>query len=230
LATEGFDGAHLLTALLDDGDDIALAASDFVGGFLDGIFEAGDEEKKEGCNSDGDQREVPIEPEHNGEDADDRQKIDEDRERGGGCEVLDGDDVVGDRAQECAGLMRVVVGKREALEVVVDAHAEIVGDVLADAFRVVVVDIAGDGAEGGDEDVEDGGEDGEAGLAVAQRKVVNPIEPFGERAGTDDIVDDAAVGRGAESLSPLFCEWLMKMSRDRREALADIAREAEISD
>ena len=47
--------------------------------------------------------------------------------------------------------MRVVVGERQPLEVVVDPHAEIVGHILADALGVVVVDVAGDRAERGDE-------------------------------------------------------------------------------
>ena len=67
-------------------------------------------------------------------------------ERRGRGEVLDGLDVVGDRAQEGAGLVGVVVGEREVLEMIVDAHAQIVRHPLADAFGVIVLDIAGDRA------------------------------------------------------------------------------------
>ena len=61
----------------------------------------------------------------------------------------------------------VVVAEREAVEVVVDAHAQVVGDVLADALGVVVVDVARDRAEHRDEhDAVTAADGGEAHLVV----------------------------------------------------------------
>ena len=45
-----------------------------------------------------------------------------------------------------AGLVGAVVAEREPLQMVIDSHAQVVRDPLADAFGVVVVDIGGDGA------------------------------------------------------------------------------------
>ena len=43
--------------------------------------------------------------------------------------------------------MRIVIAQWEALEMVVCAHAQVVGDALADTFGDVVVDITRDGAK-----------------------------------------------------------------------------------
>jgi hypothetical protein len=70
-------------------------------------------------------------------------------------------------------------------------HAEVVGDPLADALGVVVVDVGGDGAEAGDEDVEQGGDgcDVEAGAAFEQGadEVMNQGAYL---TVADDVVED----------------------------------------
>ena len=47
--------------------------------------------------------------------------------------------------------MRVVIAEGQTLQVVVDPHPQVVGDSLADAFRVVVVDVGCDAVNQGDE-------------------------------------------------------------------------------
>ena len=78
---------------------------------------------------------------------DDRQEIDGDSQRGRTRELLNGIDVVGDGAQHRAGLMAVVVAQRELLQMVVCAHAQVMGDPLARAFRVVILNIGRDGSD-----------------------------------------------------------------------------------
>ncbi len=188
---EGFDDLHGLEALLDYGDDLALLFADFVGGGLDGFFEARDEEEQEGCDGEGDEGEVPVEPEHEAEHADDGEHVDEDVEGGGGGEALDGLDVGGEGAEDGAGLVGVVVAEREALEVAVHAHAEVVRDPLAGALGEVVVDVGGDGAEHGDDDVEAGGDGGDLGFRAAfEERTKEVMEPRGHLVVADDVVED----------------------------------------
>ena len=72
-------------------------------------------------------------------------------ERGGRREALDGLDVGGNGAEDRPGLMGVVVAKRQALQMMIHAQAEVVGDVLANAFGVVVVDVGRDSSQDGDD-------------------------------------------------------------------------------
>ena len=128
----------------------ALLFADVVGRFFDGFFESRDEEEKEWRYGYGDEGEVPVEPEHEAEHADDGEEIDEDVERGGGGEALDGLDVGGEGAEDRAGLVGAVVAEGEALQMLIHTHAEIVGDPLANALGVVVVDVGGGRADDGD--------------------------------------------------------------------------------
>src|SRR5262249_20572752 len=107
--------------------------------------------------------EVPVEPEHDAEHADDGEQIDEDAERGGRSEALDGLDVRGKGAENCAGLVGTVVAEREPLQMVIHPHAEIVSNPLARAFCVVVVDVGGDGANDCDDNEGESSENGYVG-------------------------------------------------------------------
>ena len=142
LPAERLDDAHRAQALLDDGDDVALPLAHLALHFLDRLLEAHHEQQQERRDADGDQREVPVEPEHEPQHADDRHQVDEDAERGRRREALHRRDVVGDRREQRAGLRAVVEGEREPVQMLVDADAQVVRDVLADALRVVVVDVA----------------------------------------------------------------------------------------
>ncbi len=162
-----------------------------MGRLLDGLLEARDEEQQERRDGDGDQGEVPVEPEHQAEHADDGEQIDEDVERGGGGEALDGLDVGGDGAEDRAGLVGVVVAEREALQVMISAHAQIVGDPLADALGVVVVDVGGDGADDGDHDEGEGGKGGDVELVASlQHGAEQMMKPGSELVVADDVVED----------------------------------------
>ena len=159
---------HRLETLLHHRDDLGLVLADLVRRLLDRPVEARDEEQQERRRRDRDEREVPVEPEHDGEHADDRQQVDEDAERSGRGEVLDRLHVGGDGGEKRADLVGVVVAEREALQVLVDPHAQVVRDALADALGVVVLDVARERAERRDDDHHDPGHQGELQL-VARR-------------------------------------------------------------
>ena len=124
------------------------------------------------------------------EHADDRQQVDEDAERPGRGEVLDRLHVARDGREDRADLVRVVVAEREALQVLVDPHAQVVRDVLADALGVVVLDVARQGAERRDHDHHDPRHEGELHLVAAERDEAQAVEPFGRLVGADDVVED----------------------------------------
>ena len=130
--------------------------------------------KQERRDADGDEREIEVEIEHHAEHADDRQRIDEDAEQRGGSEALDRAHVGGDRAQHVADLVGVVIAQREALEMVVEALAKIVRDILRDALGVVVVDIARDRADRRDQHDAERGHAGQRERVLAGGKVAQP--------------------------------------------------------
>ena len=169
---------------------LACCSPDLVLCLLDGPFEAGDEEQQKRRHADGDQREVPVEPEHEADDTDDRQQIDENPERGRGREVLQRRDIVGNRRQQNAGLLLLVVAERQALQVIEHSDAQVVRDPLSDALRVVVVDVRGHAADDRDEDHGDGGDGGESHLALGQREIADPMQPVRQRMVAEHVVDD----------------------------------------
>ena len=190
LPAVGLHDADRLEPLLHHRDDFGLMLADVVGRLLDGLVEAGDEEEQERGRRDRDEREVPVEPEHDEQHPDDRQQVDEDAERSGRGEVLDRLHVGGDGGEERADLVGVVVAEREALQVLVDPHAQVVRDVLADALGVVVLDVAREGAERRDDDHHDPGHEGELHLVGAERDDAQPVEPFRCLVRADDVVED----------------------------------------
>ena len=74
LLAEGLDDLHGLEALLGYSDDLALLFADFFCGCFNGLLESGDEEQQKGRDGEGDEGEVPIEPEHEAEHADDGER------------------------------------------------------------------------------------------------------------------------------------------------------------
>src|SRR5262245_11415032 len=125
--------------------------ADLMGSALDRPVEPGDEQQQERRYGYGDNGEIKFQPEHDAEHADDRQQIDQNVESRGRCKVLDGLNVVGDGGKQYAGLVGIVEAEREVLQVVIHTHAQVVRDPLPDAFRVIVVDVASDCSQGGDE-------------------------------------------------------------------------------
>src|ERR1035441_5832551 len=113
------DGAHGFQALLQDGDDIALALAHLVGSLFYRLLESRDEQQKERRHAHGDEREIPVEVEHHSDHADDGQRIHEDAEQRRGGKTLDRAHIGGDRAQHIADLVSVVILEREAVEVMI---------------------------------------------------------------------------------------------------------------
>ena len=72
------------------------------------LLEAHHEQQQERRHADGDQREVPVEPEHEPQHADDRHQVDEDAERRRRREVLHRGHVARDRRQQRSRLLVVV--------------------------------------------------------------------------------------------------------------------------
>ena len=81
LATESLDHANRTEALLNNGDDVALALAHLALHFLHRLLEAHHENEQEWRDGDGDQREIPVEPEHEPQHPDDRHEIDQDAKR-----------------------------------------------------------------------------------------------------------------------------------------------------
>ena len=73
LTAECVDHPDRLESLLHYADDVAFAAPDFARGLLDGLPEAHHEEEKEGGHAYRDEREIPVEPEHQAEHSRDRE-------------------------------------------------------------------------------------------------------------------------------------------------------------
>ena len=177
--------------MLYHGDDLALFLTDFVGRLFHRLLEARHEEQQKWRDPHGDQGEIPVEPEHQTEHADDGQQIDEDVEGGRRGETLDGLDVGGDGAEKSAGLMGVVVAEREALQMMVGAQAEIVGHPLPDALGVVVVDVGGERSQHRDNDHGQRRQSGNLQLAAAfEHGPDHLIEPMRQLVGANHVVDD----------------------------------------
>ncbi len=103
LAAEGLDGAHRAQAFLDHGDDLALPRLHIARDVLDRLLEAEHEQQQEGHDCDRDQREVPVEPEHQAQHEDDRDDVHDDRQRRRRRGGLHRRDVAGDGRHQGAG-------------------------------------------------------------------------------------------------------------------------------
>ena len=115
------------------------------------------------------------------------------------CKTLDGLDVSGDRAQESSGLMAIEIAQREALQMVIGPHAEIVGDPLSHALGVVVRDVGSERPHQGDDHHHDRGRRCDLHLAAAgQNWFQDIVEPRGKLVAADNIVqnDFERPGRG----------------------------------
>ena len=161
-----------------------------VGDALHRLLEPHHEQQQERRHADGDQREVPLEPEHEPQHHHDRQQVDEDAERRRRREVLDRGDVARDRRQERSRLLVVVERERQAMQVIVDAHAKVVSDPLADALGVIVVDVVGGRADCGDQDRGEPGQEREPHLVLRHRQIPQPAQPMRQRMAADHVVDD----------------------------------------
>src|SRR5207302_247730 len=117
---------------------------------LDSPLEPHHEQKQEGSYGHGEQSKIPVEPEHQAEHTDDRKKVDENAQRPGGGKRLDCPDVGCYCAQKRADLMAVVVLEREALQMMIRSHAEIVRNPLAHTLGVITIDVGRCRADGGD--------------------------------------------------------------------------------
>ena len=166
-SSEGLDDPHGLQALLHHGDDFRLFLAHLVRRFLHRLLESRHEEQQEGGHRDRDQGEVPVQPEHQTEHGDDGQQVNQNVQGGGGGKTLDGLDVGGHRAQQVAGLVGIVVAEREALQMMIGAHPQIVGHPLPDALGVVVVNVGGDRAEHGNHHERQRRQSGDLQLAAA---------------------------------------------------------------
>ena len=79
-----------------------------------------------------DEREAPVQVQHHPDDPDQRQDVGHDAEERRGDEVLDAFDVVGDAADEIAGSLLVVLGQRQAMDVVIQRPPQVVHHPLPD--------------------------------------------------------------------------------------------------
>jgi hypothetical protein len=79
-AVEGFNHLHRLKSLLNYGDDLRLFLANVVRSFFNGLLESRDEEEKEWRHCEGDEGEIPVEPEHQAQHAQNGEHVDNDVE------------------------------------------------------------------------------------------------------------------------------------------------------
>src|SRR5271157_5013160 len=191
LPPKGFDDPHGFQTLLHHGNDFRLLFADLVRRLLHRLLESRYEEQQEGRHRDRDHGEVPVQPEHQAQHGNDGEQVNQNIQGRGRGETLDGLDVGGHHAQKITGQVAVVVAKREALQMMIGAHTQIVGHPLADALGVVVVNVGCDRAEYGNHDERQRRQSRNLQLrAAVQHGTCEMVEPGRHLVAAYNIVDD----------------------------------------
>ena len=173
------------------GDNPTLLFSHFVRGFFHGLLKAREQQQHKRRDRDGDQREIPIEPEHDDEHRDDGEDIHQNAQRGRGGEGLNGLHISRDGAEQRPGLVRIVVTQRELLQMLICAHTQIVSDPLAHAGGVIVRKIGGDSADYRDHHHSHGGGRRYLHFAgPAQQRFQQMVQPMRKLVAAHDIVQN----------------------------------------
>lgn len=103
---------------------------------------------------------------------------------------MDGLNICRDGAENPSCCMRIVVAQREALEMVICAHAQIVCHPLADTLRDVVVDVTGDCADNGNQKKGQRHEGSEIHLLRAGQGRFDPRKHWAGMAASGYIIND----------------------------------------
>lgn len=189
-AIERLHDPDRLQPLFGHGDDVGLSAADLMGCGLDRLADTGDEQQQQRCDRECDQREIPLQVEHQAEHADDRQQVGGDPQCRGGCEILDGVDVVGQRREDRPDPVSVEVAQRELLQMVIGTGTQIVADALADRLGEVVGRVGGDGGDHRDDDHHDRGQTRDVHTTLtAEDGLQQPVQPRRQRVITDHAVE-----------------------------------------
>ena len=138
LAGKGLDHANRREDLLDDRDQLALLLLDVARRLLDAPREDVHDQEEHRRDGERDQREAPVQVQHDADDAHQGQDVGHDAEERRGDEVLNAVDVARDPADEVAGALLVVFGERQAMNVVIERPPQVVHHPLADAGGEVV--------------------------------------------------------------------------------------------
>ena len=189
LASECLYRSNRSQPLLNDGDDLALPGPNHPRDFLHSLLEMHDRHQQEGRDGEGNQGEVPIEPEHQADHEDDGDDVDDDAQRRRRGKALDRRNVAGDGRHQRAGLRRIVESQRKPMEMLVNANPQIVGDPLPNACRVVIVDIGRDRADNRDDQRGDAGEQRDAKRVASKAVVVRPLQPMRQVVLSERIVE-----------------------------------------
>ena len=144
--------------------------------------------KSSGCDRQRDQREAPARVEHDPHDADEREDAGDDAQHRRGDEVLDALDVARHAADQVAGSLLIVVGQRQAMDVVIHRAPQVVHDPLADVGGEIALQVGAGGT--GDRDgrhrrhreVEDG-------EVAAADPAHDPDHPTRHRLGRERVVE-----------------------------------------
>ena len=171
----------------------ALAMAYFVGRFLNRPLKPRNEQQQDRGYGDCHECKIAIEPEHQTDHPDDRQEIDQNAQGRRRGKVFYRLNVIGNGAEQRAGLVAVVVGQRKALKMVIRPHAEVMRHPLAHAFGVVVVDVGSERANHRDQHRSERRYRGDSHFAGAQsssHRAYKVIEPFGKMMRSDDIVEN----------------------------------------
>jgi len=158
LPGECLHNAHRREHLLNDGEHFAFFLPNLAGGFLDAPGIGIDDGKQNRRDRQCDEREAPVQPEHDADHSHERENVNYGAEQTAADEALNIVDVTGHSADQVAGAILVVEGERQPLHVRVDRAAQIVGDPLPDAGGQVLFGIGRNRVENGDQQNGDAGE------------------------------------------------------------------------
>ncbi len=152
------------------------------------------------------QRESPVDPQHDADHADQRQDIDEDAEKGGVDEVLNRTDVIDHPRDEVAAVRLAVIGERQPLNVVVQREPQIVRHPLADVGGEVLLGVGADGPHNRDEHHRGDGEVEHRVFVLRKDACADAHQPVWQRLRLHEVVDDDLDGPRLEHIGQGFAQ------------------------
>ena len=123
LPRERLDHTDRRQHFFDDRNNLALFLANFSGSLLDTARVAVNHQEEDRGHGERDQRESPVEIEHDADHAHQRNKVDQGTQQRGIDEALDGIDVAGHAAEEIAAALLIVVSQGELLDAGVEGPA-----------------------------------------------------------------------------------------------------------
>ena len=212
---EGLDHADGRQHFLHDGEQLAFLLAHRPRGLLDAPRVAVHHHEEHRHHRQRDEREAPVEVEHDPDHADQRHQVDEHAEQRGVDEVLDDFDVARDPRDQVAGPRLVVFGERQPLDVVVEGPAQVVPHPLAHAGRQVLLEVRADGADNRDARHGGHGEVQHGIRALAEDPGHDAAQEPRQRLRLQDVVDDDLDGPRLENVRERLAQHGDERQRQR---------------